>query len=30
MTCGKNLNEENCTCHEVGQDTRWGALNGLG
>jgi uncharacterized protein len=30
MTCGKNLNKENCTCHEAGQDTRWGALNGLG
>lgn len=29
MTCGKNLNKGNCTCHEVGQDTRWGALNGL-
>ena len=29
MTCGKNLNQGTCTCHEAGQDTRWGALDGL-
>ncbi|MCL1909850.1 MAG: DUF177 domain-containing protein [Kiritimatiellaeota bacterium] len=29
MTCGTNLNERTCACHEAGQDNRWAALDTL-
>jgi uncharacterized protein len=29
MTCGKDLNKGECTCHQAGNDRRWAALEGL-
>ncbi|MCL1919621.1 MAG: DUF177 domain-containing protein [Kiritimatiellaeota bacterium] len=29
MTCGANLNEAACACHQAGRDNRWAALDTL-
>jgi len=29
MTCGANLNDTTCRCHEAGRDDRWAALDAL-